>query len=97
MNGNGTYDVIHGTNEDRIEKYVSEEDLRAPEGAISYGDLVTLVKVVPSRCLRAATRLTRLSAAKELRGQVQTSSLDEPVDHRKFPGENRSFIHELGP
>jgi hypothetical protein len=35
-------------NEDRVDKQVPEEDLRAPEGSVSYGDLVALVKVQTS-------------------------------------------------
>jgi hypothetical protein len=36
---------VHSANEERLDKFVLEEDLRAPEGAINYGDLITLVKV----------------------------------------------------
>ncbi len=45
INSNGTYDIVHSANEERLDKFVLEEDLRAPEGAINYGDLITLVKV----------------------------------------------------
>ncbi len=45
INSNGTYDIVHSANEERLDKFVPEEDLRAPEGAINYGDLITLVKV----------------------------------------------------
>lgn len=44
IHSNFTYDIIN-TVEDRVDKQVPEEDLRAPEGAISYADLVALVKV----------------------------------------------------
>jgi len=44
INSNGTYDIVHSANEERLDKFVLEEDLRAPEGAINYGDLITLVK-----------------------------------------------------
>ncbi len=45
INGNNTYDIVHASSEDRLEKQVPEDDLRAPEGLVSYGDLIALVKV----------------------------------------------------
>jgi hypothetical protein len=45
INSNCTYDIVHSANEERLDKFVLEEDLRAPEGAMNYGDLITLVKV----------------------------------------------------